>query len=298
MFKNLSTDGLAITGRQSEIIELALSFKFKSMDLNLRDFAEQVESHGLDHARRFIDSARIGIGQFSLPIAWTEWNDESGFRAEIENLSRFSEYVAALGCRCCVTTITAASDELPYHENFERHRGRLGKIAQALAPHDIRLGLEFRAPARLRKGRAFEFIHTFDALVKLVESIAHDNVGVVVDTWHYYVGQTDIEEIQNLTAADIVAVYLSDAPAGLNLDEADESDRLLPCETGTIDCAATLTALAELGYGGPVSVRCSRTGLTSVSRDKLVRLAGERLSQVWKDAGLTSDGTLAVAAGN
>ncbi len=298
MFKNLSTDGLAITGRQGEIIELALSCKFKSMDLNLRDFSEQIESHGLDHARRLIDSAHIGIGQFSLPFAWTEWNDESGFQAEIESLSRVGEHVAAIGCRCCVTTIAAASDELPYHENFERHRGRLGKVAQALAPHDIQLGLEFRAPARLREGRSFEFIHTFDALVKLVESIGHDNVGVVVDTWHCHVGQTDIEEIQSLTAADIAAVYLSDAPAGLNVDEADKIDRLLPGETGTIDCAATLTALAELGYGGPVSVRCSRTGLTSISRDKLVRLAGQRLDQVWKEAGLMPDGTLAVAAGN
>ena len=49
-------------------------------------------------------------------------------------------------------TIASASDELPYHENFERHRGRLGEVAQALAPHDIRLGLEFLAPARLRGG--------------------------------------------------------------------------------------------------------------------------------------------------
>jgi sugar phosphate isomerase/epimerase len=197
-----------------------------------------------------------------------------------------------------VTTIAAASDELPYHENFERHRAQLGKVAQALAPHDIQLGLEFRAPARLREGLAFEFIYTFDALVKLAQSIGHDNVGVVIDTWHCHVGQTNIEEIQNLTAADIIAVYLSDAPAGLILDEADESDRLMLGETDTIDCAATLTALAELGFGGPVSIRCSRTGLNSISRDKLVRLAGERIDKVWKEAGLMSDGTLAVATGN
>ena len=64
--KNLSTDGLAISGRQSEAIELALSYQFKSMDLNLVEFSEQVEKHGIDHSRRLIDSARIGIGQFTF----------------------------------------------------------------------------------------------------------------------------------------------------------------------------------------------------------------------------------------
>ena len=105
MFKNLSTDGLAITGRQSEVIELALSYKFNNMDLDLLDFAKQVENHGIEHARRLIDSARIGFGQFSLPISWDDWNDEPGFQAELEKLSQLGEQAAALGCRRCVTTV-------------------------------------------------------------------------------------------------------------------------------------------------------------------------------------------------
>ena len=43
--------------------------------------------------------------------------------------------------------------------------------------------------------------------------------------------------------------------------------------------------LGQLGFGGPVSIRCSRTGLNSISRDKLVRLAGERIDIVrWNDS--------------
>jgi len=294
--KNLSTDGLAISGRQSEAIELALSYQFKSMDLNLVEFSEQVEKHGIDHSRRLIDSARIGIGQFTLPITWTQLEDDPPFASELERLSKYAELAALLGCQHCVTTIAPASDELPYHENFERHRQRLGEIAEVLAPHDVQLGLEFHAPARLRAGRAFEFVHSLDAAVTLAESIPHENVGVVIDAWHCHVAETKIEEIEKLTATDIVSVYLSDTREGLNLDEADEGDRLMPGETGAIDGAAILTALAGIGYAGPVSVRCSRTGLDSLGRHKLAQLAGERLNQIWQEAGLTRDGTLALEA--
>ena len=84
MFKNLSTDGLGISGRQSEIIELVLSFGFKGIDLDLLDFQRQVATHGLPHARRLLDSARLKIGTFALPLIWDE--DDETYRQGLEKL--------------------------------------------------------------------------------------------------------------------------------------------------------------------------------------------------------------------
>ena len=39
MFKNLSPETLGISGQQNEVIELALSFGFKGIDLNAVEFA-------------------------------------------------------------------------------------------------------------------------------------------------------------------------------------------------------------------------------------------------------------------
>lgn len=293
MFRNLSYNGLAISGRQSELIELALSFQFKGMEFNLPDAVQQVEAFDIAHARRLIDSAGIQLGYFKLPI---QWEDEASFPADLEKLAKWSSVASELGCKRCITSIGPAGDSRPYHENYEFHRKQLGEIGDVLAEHDIRFGIELLAPARLRDGRAFEFIHTFDALFQLVKMIGRDNVGLALDAWHLHVAGTTMEELQQLTAADIVAVFLSDAPSDLNLENADESDRLMPGETGAIDSAALLTTLAEFGFGGPVSVRSSRTGLDGMRRDNIVRLAGERLTQAWNEAGLTPAGTLSMTA--
>src|SRR6266478_2947281 len=70
MFKNLSLDDLGVSGRQSERIELTLSNGFRGFNLDLVEFQQQVERHGLPHARRLIDSARLKPGSFKLPVEW------------------------------------------------------------------------------------------------------------------------------------------------------------------------------------------------------------------------------------
>lgn len=294
MYKNLEIKSIGISGTQSELIELALSYRFQGMSLDMATFARQAEEHGLPHARRLIDSARIKIGTFRLPFKLEA--DNATYHPALAELPKIAELAAELGCTRCVATVEPASDQRPYHENFEFHRKRLAETADLLKPHNIRLGLEFRASASLREGRAFQFIHSFDALQLLVKSTASSNLGVVVDLWEMYASGAGLDEIKALKNDEIVAVYLSDAPADVAPESLDEMAMLLPGEeAGAIDSVAALVALAELGYDGPVIPRANRKALQSSGRDAIVKLAGERIDQVWKAAGLNAKGQLSAA---
>jgi len=69
MFKNLNPAAIGISGHQSEIIELALTYGFAGIDLNIAEFATRARLKGLPYARRLIDSARIRVGTFAC--LWT-----------------------------------------------------------------------------------------------------------------------------------------------------------------------------------------------------------------------------------
>lgn len=294
MYKNLSTEGIGVSGRQSEIIELALSFGFKGVEIDLRDFQQQVTTHGLAHARRLLDSARLKLGPFRLPLVWDE-TDEA-FQAGTRELPELLKLAADIGATRAVTTISPANDTRPYHENFEFHRRRLAEVGALLAPSGIRLGLEFVACASARKNRAFQFIHTFDAVVMLVNMIRAENVGVVFDPWQIHAGGGNVDDVRKFPGGRIIATYLSDAPADREPAALEETDRLLPGETGRIDSAAMLTMLGELGFDGPVAPRAHRDRLAGMRRDQIVKLAAERVDQAWKAAGLTPAGKLAAAS--
>src|SRR3990167_1786250 len=120
MFKNLDPSALGVTGHQSEILELALTYGFRGIDLNIGEFAGRVKLHGLDYARRLLVSARIRVGTFPLPLDWDV--DDESFKRQLAGLPEYAQMAAELGCTRAVCTIAPAGDKRPYHENFEFHK--------------------------------------------------------------------------------------------------------------------------------------------------------------------------------
>ena len=293
MFKNLSAQALGISGRDSEFIELALSHGFKGLDLDLVDFAKQVDTQGMARASRLFTSARLKIGSFGLNV---DWDDDERFKADLAGLPALATIAEQMGCTRTVITIEPGHDRRPYHENFDFHRRRLSELADALAPHKIRLGIGFLAPMSCRTGRAFQFIQSFDEVLLLLRTIGSANLGVALDTWHWHLSGGTLESLRTLSADKIVTVTVADAEADTTAASARLEARLLPGEGGAIDIPAVLTALAELRYDGPVTPAPDRSHFATQGREQIVKQAGAALDRVWKAAGLNNAGKLAAVA--
>ncbi len=297
MFKNLSPEALGLSTSQSELIELALSFGFRGIDLDVADFAAQAKEQGLAKARRLLDSARLKIGAFKLPVRWQA--DDETFRSDLAKLPELLAPAVEIGATRAITKIEPASDERHYHQNFEFHRQRLGEIAKALEPMGVRLGVGFEAAASSRQGKSFEFIHKPDALLMLLGMVQAKNLGVALDLWQLWLSGTSLDQLRpKLKSDQIIAVSVSDVvdPAA-DPEQQPENTRRLPGESGTIDVAAALTTLAELGYAGPISPLPHASQFAGMRRDAIVKLAGEKLDAAWKAAGLSPSGKLAASAG-
>jgi sugar phosphate isomerase/epimerase len=290
MFKNLSPEALGISGRDSEIIELALSHGFKGLDLDLVEFAEQVRAQGMPRASRLIASARLKIGSFRLPVRWHE--DGPEYKSDLERLGALADIAAQMGCTRSVTTIEPGNDVRPYHENFEFHRRRLAEIAGVLSGHKIRLGIGFVAPVRYRASCRFQFVQTFDEVLLLLRSTDSTNVGLAFDTWHWHLGGGKIEQLRSLAADKLVTVSLADAPSDANAQNAELESRRLGTGDGAIDLSAVLSTLAELRYDGPVTPAPDSSQFAGAARDKIVKIAGAALDTIWKAAGLNPAGKL------
>jgi len=236
MFRNLNPWALGVTGHQSEIIELALTYGFRGMDVDITEFATRLKLRGMAYARRLIDSAKIRIGTFALPLDWDVADDV--FQRALEKLPHYAQVAAEIGCTRCLATIAPASNKRPYHENFEFHRWRLGEICKALAPAGVRLGIGFRAAEEYRNSQAHQFIHDLDAVLLLVSMVGAPNLGLLLDVWDLYVSGGSLERIRGLSGRQIVAVSLADVPPEQPLAGLGEGSRLVAGPAGQIDLAA------------------------------------------------------------
>lgn len=282
MFKNLNCRGLGVSGRQSEIIELALTYRFGGIDLDMDEFCKLSNLRGIEHASRFIQSANIKIGVFELPIRWQ--GDDAIYRTDLAKLPQIAEAAAAIGAAACRTVVMPTCADRPYHENFEFHRHRLTEIAEILAPQGVRLGLDFLAPAYHREDSQFHFISSAEPLILLAKTIGASNVGVMVDAWNWYVGGNAMELVEELSVEQIVGVRLADALPEADRETVREEDRLLPGRGGAIDCVVVLRHLKKVDYAGAVTPYPHAAQFSGMTRDSIVKETGDVLDGIWKAA--------------
>lgn len=289
MYKTLSTAALGITAiRESEKIELALTYGFRAMDIDIVEFTDRLKVSDRNHALRLVASAKITLACFPLPVDLDA--EEERFQRYLKELGTHAKTAADIQCQRAVAALLPASNELPYHENFDRCRQRLSAIAEILAPHGVRLGLGIKGAAKACTDKSFEFIHDLKALLVLISAVGSDHIGVALDAWDLYASGSNLDEVGSLSPQQIVSVSLADAVANVPREELEETSRLLPGETGVIDSPGLLSRLSEMKYEGPVIPVPHRRRFKGMTRDAIVRMAGSALDKVWKAANLTAAG--------
>src|SRR5262249_45567385 len=156
--------------------------------------------------------------------------------AQLDPLARLA---AELAIDSAATWLMPSSD-LRFLENWNFHVQRLKPVAQILADHGRRLGLEYVAPYHLRRKFAHEFVFTTGQMLELADAIG-PNVGLLIDCFHVHCAGDPMERVAQVPKNKIVLAHLNDAPR-IAVQEVEDGRRLLPGE-GTIDVAGFLRSL-------------------------------------------------------
>ncbi len=284
MFKNFAPQALGINGRQSELIELALTYGFRGMDVDMVDMFRRSRRTDIDDAAKYLKAAEIKIGAFDLDVNLDA--DDDAFAVQLATLHPLSEMVQHLGASRASIRIPAATDRLPYHEYFETIRGRLAQIAEVLAAKDVKLGIGFRAGKELTEGKQFPFVRDVEGFIALVKAVAAKNVGYIVDTCDWVIGSGTMAQLTSIKGEEIVAARLGSIASDVEPAEATSGDRVLPEKTGPLDLVAVVKHLSTTGFKGPISPSAAPKRYKGQTRESIVNQAQEAIDGLFRDAGL------------
>lgn len=269
---DLSCGAIGVGADLREAIDLASRHGFESVNPD----GGALLAAGDEGIREIVESLSQGgltWGSAGLPVEFRR--DSERFESDLSKLSATSLALQKAGVRRVGTWIMPNHAELTYLKNLRQHAERLREVAGILDDHGLRFGLEYVGPKTSWTAARYPFVHTMAEMRDLLGEIGRNNVGFVLDSWHWYTAQESEADLLSLKNEEIVSVDLNDAPEGLKVEEQMDLSRRLPCATGVIDVKTFLSALVRVGYDGPVRAEPFDATLKTLPKDEAVaRTAG------------------------
>ena len=230
-YKNLGHGHIGVRANQQKALEYAIKYGFDSITPSLGEFENKSASEIRDWVE-IMKGKGIRYGAGGLPVEFRK--DENRFRKDLARLPEQAVILRQLGVKRIATWVMPGHNEFTYLQKFNQLKIRFREIANVLKDNDLRLGLEFVGPRTTRSRFRFPFICTAPGMMELVEAIGTGNVGLLLDSWHWYTSHGTIDEILRLSNKDIVHVHVNDAPAGIPVDKQVDNRRKLPVTTTSL----------------------------------------------------------------
>ncbi len=139
------------------------------------------------------------------------------------------------------------------------------------------MGKQFGIVVGIEFIRGAKFLGCLPTAAELVRKAAHPNLGVLLDTFHFYAGTSKLEDIEKLRKGEISFVHVNDVP-GIPRELLQDRDRVYLGE-GVMPLERIFRALSTV-YQGPVSFEVFQYAdqdpyeVARKSMDGLARLLG------------------------
>ena len=125
----------------------------------------------------------------------------------------------------------------------------LNELADIAAPHNVNLAFEFL-------GQPDCSVQTLGLADQIVRHVDRPNVGLVIDSFHFYAGGSTVEMIERMDPERLLIFHINDAE-NLPRERLTDAHRLLP-GLGILPLPAMTAAFRRIGYDRVASVEIFR----------------------------------------
>jgi 2-keto-myo-inositol isomerase len=207
-----------------------------------------LERGGLPALKR--DLRRAGLRAETLnSVEHVTFNDPSGHVRMLEDFQRFCRVAQAIGAETVIVVPSPRPKGVSLAA-IERESVRVLRELSAMArPYGVRLAYEFL-------GFADCTVNTLAQCAAIVEKVARPNVGLVLDTFHFFAGGSKLASIRQMNPDKIFIVHINDVERAPRRKMHDAL-RLYPGK-GILPLAGILRGLKAVGYAGGFSVEIFR----------------------------------------
>ncbi len=275
---HLDGGAIGVDASQKELINLAHQHGFESVSA-FPSYLVDLSPGEMETLLGEMKQKKLVWATAGLPMDFRK--DPDTFQQGLAKLPSLAKGLQRAGVTRVGTWIMPNHPDLNYLQNFRQHAVRLREAAAVLEDHGLRLGLEYVGPKTLWTANTFPFMHTMTETQELITAIRRPNVGLLLDSFHWFTAGEQAKDILKLSNQEVVACDLNDGHQGRSREEQIDGQRELPLTSGVIDAKAFLEALVAIGYDGPVRAEPFNQALNQLDNQAAVQKTAQAMKKAF-----------------
>jgi len=237
------------------------------IEIRLDKLRDYLTRHTLKDLKEYFSTHKIKPFAFNA-LEFISFRDEKGNQEIWDTLTFLCECGAVIDCRKIVVVPTFdVGDDKTVPMIREETVRQLRRLADKAKEYEVKLAFEF-------VGYPNCSVNTFNQAYDIVEATGRDNVGIVLDCFHFYSMGSRIEDISKAKGENIFIFHIDDSE-DLPTGAARDDKRLWPGD-GIVPLDGILDGLKKIGYQDMVSVELFRPEYYELPIDDCIRIAKEK----------------------
>ncbi|WP_018923950.1 2-keto-myo-inositol isomerase [Salsuginibacillus kocurii] len=257
-------------------LELCEKYGYDYIEIRTEDkLPEYLKSHSLKDLQAFFANSSVKPLAMNALVFFNNRNEEDR-QALLDEFKQTLEAADAIGASYIVAVPLVTEAKILKEDIKTSSVDMLTELSDLARPYGIKVALEF-------VGHPQCTINTFGQANEIVEAVNRDNVGLVLDCFHFHAMGSKMEDLQKADGSKIFIVHIDDTddfPVGFLTDE----DRVWPGH-GAIDLDGILSTVFEKGYDGAISVELFRPEYYKMDPDDVIKKAKETTEEVLEKVG-------------
>jgi 2-keto-myo-inositol isomerase len=240
------------------------------IEIRLDQLRQYLKKHAAADLVHFFSQS--SIKPYSLnAVEFITFRDPAGYRAVKDDLEFLCQIGQRINCPKVVVVPTFGVGSRTRSEIKNESVRVLRELAGLAAPYGIKLAYEF-------VGYPDCSVNTLGQCWDIVKEVDRDDVGLVLDCFHFHAMGSRFEDLRQVDPAKIFVFHIDDSE-DLPVGALRDANRLWPGD-GVIDFSRLSATLKEIGYSEMASVELFRPEYWNWQASAAIRTAKEKTEAV------------------
>ncbi len=250
-------------------IQAASQFGYDFVEIWAKKMEAYLSDHSLEDLKGLFKKGKLkplainSVEFITFNSSWEKTNT-------MNMIKKYAGVADKIDCPYIVLVPSPRPQGVSDKEVYKESVSVLQEISDKFKNYKVRFAFEFL-------GFSWCSVSTLEQDFKIVKGVGKNNIGLVLDTFHFYAGGSAIQSIKNVDKKKIFILHINDAE-NLPKEKLQDGHRLFPGE-GIIPLKEIISKLEEIHYDGPVSIEMFRPEYWARPPDEVARKGMEAIKK-------------------